>query len=164
MTILGIDPGSRTTGYGVVLKRPGGFDLVSAGVVRLDRIDDFNDRLLQLHEAVCALITEFSPACLSIERAFMGKNVASAFKLGAARAACIISAKRASIPVFEYTAREVKMGIAGSGAAEKADVQKAVRWLLRLPQSGRLQADAADAIAIAMHHGNCARFDRPGAR
>jgi len=146
--ILGIDPGSQVTGYGIVelvgaLTRP-----VAWGGIRTK--GEHTDRLKQIFEAVGDLVTEHAPDEIAIERVFVSRNADSALKLGQARAAALCATFDRDIPIHEYAAREVKKAIAGTGAADKEQVQQMVRVLLGL--RGIMQPDAADALAIAICH------------
>lgn len=146
--ILGIDPGSQVTGYGIVelvgaLTRP-----VVWGGIRTR--GEHRDRLRQIFEAVGKLVAEHSPDEIAIERVFVSRNADSALKLGQARAAALCATFDRDIPVHEYAAREVKKAVAGTGAADKEQVQQMVRVLLGL--RGLMQPDAADALAIAICH------------
>ena len=113
--------------------------------------NDFNDRLRQIHESIGEVIERLRPDQLAIERVFVARNAASALKLGAARSAAICASFAHALPIHEYTPREVKLAITGRGAADKGQIQHMVKALLSL--KGDLQADAADALAIAMCHG-----------
>jgi crossover junction endodeoxyribonuclease RuvC len=146
--ILGIDPGSQVTGYGVVefvgaLTRP-----VAWGGIRTE--GDHSERLRQIFKGLTALISEHKPDEIAIERVFMHRNADSALKLGQARAAAICATFDREIPIFEYAPREIKKAVVGNGAAEKAQVEYMVKVLLGL--RGIMQADAADALAIAICH------------
>ncbi|ADZ91217.1 crossover junction endodeoxyribonuclease RuvC [Marinomonas mediterranea] len=149
--ILAIDPGSRITGYGVIDSKNGKTTYVSSGCVRLPDAN-LAVRLRVIFESVSELISQFSPSEFAIEEVFMAKNASSALKLGQARGAAIVSAGVADLPVYEYAARRVKQSIAGNGNADKAQIQAMVQLLLKLPSPP--QADAADALAIAMCHAN----------
>lgn len=147
--ILGIDPGSRTTGFGVVLVA-GGFERyidcgrISAGSGALP------NRLKLIHEGIQQLIREHSPHVLAIESVFLNRNADSALKLGQARGAAIAAAAVLNVPVVEYTPATIKQAIVGKGNADKAQVQYMVQVLLKLP--GAPSTDAADALACALCH------------
>ncbi|HEX7036435.1 MAG TPA: crossover junction endodeoxyribonuclease RuvC [Pseudomonadales bacterium] len=153
--ILGIDPGSRVTGYGVVEVGAGGSRYVGSGCIR-PRAGTFVERLGEIYLGVEALIREFRPDEMAIEEVFLASNPASALKLGQARGAAIAAAVAGRLPVTEYAARTVKLAVVGTGRATKDQVQHMVRVLLKL--SGNPAADAADALAIAICHVNTARF------
>lgn len=147
--ILGIDPGSRATGYGVIDERANGAVLVACGCIRTD-METFPDRLKQIYDGVHRVVVEFAPDELAIEQVFMHKNADSALKLGQARGSAICGALAAGLPVYEYAARQVKQALVGKGSAEKGQVQHMVKILLGM--SGTLQADAADALGVALCH------------
>ncbi len=152
MIILGVDPGLRKTGYGIIEKEGDKYRFVDAGIIRLNNILDIHDRLLKLHNEIERIILTFKPACMSLEKVFLGKNVRSAFMIGEARAVCIIVAKRFDIPIYEYATRSVKQGLTGFGASGKESVKHMVKLLLGV--KGDLKDDASDALALAIFHGN----------
>jgi len=152
VVILGIDPGLRKTGFGIVKKIGQTYKLISAGTIILDKTSNPHERLLKLFHEIEKLIKEHRPQCMSLERAFVGKNVKSAFMIGEARAVCIIAGKKADIPVYEYPTRSVKQGITGFGGAEKSSVKHMVKIILNI--KGNISDDASDALALAIFHGN----------
>ncbi|RLM23069.1 crossover junction endodeoxyribonuclease RuvC [Brenneria alni] len=147
--ILGIDPGSRVTGYGIIRQHGRRLTYLGSGCIRTV-VDDLPTRLKLIYSGVSEIITQFHPDCFAIEQVFMAKNPDSALKLGQARGAAIVAAVNRDLPVFEYAARLVKQTVVGTGAADKKQVQHMVRSLLKLSASP--QADAADALAIAITH------------
>ncbi|KMV70236.1 crossover junction endodeoxyribonuclease RuvC [Rosenbergiella epipactidis] len=147
--ILGIDPGSRVTGYGVIRQVGRQLTYLGSGCIRTNT-PALPERLRLIYAGVSEIITQFSPDYFAIEQVFMAKNADSALKLGQARGAAIVAAVNQTLPVFEYAARQVKQTVTGTGAADKAQVQHMVRTLLKLPANP--QADAADALAIAITH------------
>jgi len=147
--ILGIDPGSRITGYGIIRQTGRQLSYLGSGCIRTV-VDDMPGRLKLIYAGVSEIITQFQPDFFAIESVFMAKNADSALKLGQARGAAIVAAVNQELPVFEYAARQVKQTVVGTGAAEKAQVQHMVRSILKLPANP--QADAADALAIAITH------------
>ncbi|WP_045046980.1 crossover junction endodeoxyribonuclease RuvC [Rouxiella chamberiensis] len=147
--ILGIDPGSRITGYGIIRQQGRQLTYLGSGCIRTV-VDDMPGRLKLIYAGVSEIITQFHPDFFAIESVFMAKNPDSALKLGQARGAAIVAAVNQDLPVFEYAARQVKQTVVGTGAAEKSQVQHMVRSLLKLPANP--QADAADALAIAITH------------
>lgn len=149
MIILGIDPGSRITGFGVINAVGTRTDYVASGCIRI-RGDDLPARLNQVFAGVCEVIATYSPQEMAIEQVFMARNADSALKLGQARGVAIVAGAQASLPVFEYAARSVKQAVVGKGGADKVQVQHMVAHILKLP--GLPQADAADALAIALCH------------
>jgi len=149
--ILGIDPGSRKTGFGVIERIGGKVAYVTSGVIRVPE-GSLPERLKVIFDAVTQIIQQQSPDVVAIEQIFMAKNASSALKLGQARGAAITAAVVQDLPVYEYEARKVKQSVVGTGAADKAQVQHMVKALLRLP--GTPQEDAADALAVALCHAN----------
>lgn len=147
--ILGIDPGSRITGYGIIRQQGRQLTYLGSGCIRTV-VTDMPGRLKLIYAGVTEIITQFQPDFFAIESVFMAKNPDSALKLGQARGAAIVAAVNQDLPVFEYAARQVKQTVVGTGAAEKSQVQHMVRSLLKLPANP--QADAADALAIAITH------------
>ncbi|KLY26007.1 crossover junction endodeoxyribonuclease RuvC [Klebsiella oxytoca] len=147
--ILGIDPGSRVTGYGVIRQVGRQLSYLGSGCIRT-KVDDLPSRLKLIYAGVTEIITQFQPDYFAIEQVFMAKNADSALKLGQARGVAIVAATNQDLPVFEYAARQVKQTVVGIGSAEKSQVQHMVRTLLKLPANP--QADAADALAIAITH------------
>jgi crossover junction endodeoxyribonuclease RuvC len=147
--ILGLDPGSRITGYGVVDAGPSGVRYVASGCIRVGN-GALAGRLLDIHRHVTELVDTYTPVEIAIERVFMHRNADSALKLGQARGAALCGACHAGAAVFEYAPRAVKQTVTGTGAAEKGQVLHMVKALLAL--QGRLSADAADALAIAVCH------------
>lgn len=147
--ILGIDPGSRFTGFGLIDTRRGGAQYVESGIIRVDP-GPLDARLACIFSGVRELIAEFAPATVSIENVFMHRNAASALKLGQARGAAIVAAAVAGVPVAEYTPAEIKLSIVGHGRASKAQIEFMVGRLLGLATLPR--ADAADALAGALCH------------
>ena len=147
--ILGIDPGSRVTGYGVIRQVGRQLSYLGSGCIRT-KVDDLPSRLKLIYAGVTEIITQFEPDYFAIEQVFMAKNADSALKLGQARGVAIVAAVNQELPGFEYAARQVKQTVVGIGSAEKSQVQHMVRTLLKLPANP--QADAADALAIAMIH------------
>jgi len=149
--ILGVDPGSRITGFGLIrVGRGGQLEHVSHGVIVMDTDAGFPKRMLQLGTAFQELMQKYQPDSVAIEKIFLGKNADSAFKLGHARGVVMYEAARGGASVFEYATRLVKKGVTGDGGASKEQVQAVLQALLRLPKIDRL--DASDALAMACHH------------
>lgn len=147
--ILGIDPGSRVTGFGIIDNDGVTSRYVTSGCIRIDG-DDWGERLGTIFAELGEVIAEHQPHVFAIERVFMHRNADSALKLGQARGAAICSAVNRSIPMSEYSPREIKQAVTGKGGAAKEQVQHMVRVLLSL--SGTPQEDAADALAVALCH------------
>jgi len=151
--ILGIDPGSRFTGYGVVNYEGRGFTYLGSGCIKaLSQGEDLGSRLQTIFAGVSEIILQFQPDMFAIEQVFMAKNPDSALKLGQARGAAIVAATNNDLLIAEYSARQIKQAVVGTGAADKSQVQHMVKTILRLP--GTPQADAADALAVALCHAN----------
>lgn len=148
--ILGLDPGLRRTGWGVVTVEGARLAHVAHGVIRPDEAAPFAVRLLVLFEAIEAVIAAHAPDEAAVEETFVNTNAASTLKLGHARAACLIAPARAGLPVAEYAATVVKKAVVGTGAADKGQVGFMIRRLL--PTAGETTADAADALAVAIAH------------
>ena len=147
--ILGIDPGSRVTGYGVIRQVGRHLEYLGSGAIRTS-VEDMPTRLKRIYAGVTEIITQFQPDMFAIEQVFMAKNPDSALKLGQARGTAIVAAVNQDLPVFEYAARLVKQTVVGAGSADKVQVQEMVTRILQL--SAKPQADAADALAIAITH------------
>ena len=147
--IIGIDPGSRITGYGIINWVGNTLEYVDSGCIRI-KGDALAERLHQVYQGVTELITTYSPQYMAIEKVFMARNADSALKLGQARGVAIVAGANQGLPVSEYAARQVKLAVVGNGGADKAQVQHMVKALLNLSKTP--QADAADALAIALCH------------
>ncbi len=152
MRVLGIDPGSRITGYGLVEQQGSRLIHVDNGALFTDKAADFPGRLKVIFEGISTVISEYHPEVVAVEDIFFSTNVRSALKLGQARGAAIAAAVHAGLPVFEYTALQVKKAVVGEGKAAKEQVQKMLKALLGLPEIA--QADASDALAVAVCHIN----------
>ncbi len=150
--ILGIDPGSRKTGYGLVQKCGTKTRYIASGVIRMSAELTLPERLKEIFSAVSQIIAEYQPDEMAVEQVFMAKSAGSALKLGQARGAAIVAGVSHELSVFEYEARKVKQSVVGSGAADKVQVQHMVKTLLLLPRAP--QEDAADALAVALCHAN----------
>jgi crossover junction endodeoxyribonuclease RuvC len=149
--VIGIDPGTRLAGYAIVdVVAPGRFAYVECGVLDLRKDGDLGERLVELAAAFDELLAEFAPHELAIERAFHGLNAQSVLKLSEARGVLKLLALQAELGVHEYAPALVKRAVVGKGRATKAEVQQRVRMLCQLAKAP--QADAADALAIAICH------------
>lgn len=149
--ILGVDPGTATTGYGVVRRDRGSCAcLIYGGIVTSPR-EPMERRLLTIYERVRGLIQEFGPEALAIERQFFGRNTTNALAVGRTVGVVLLAAAQAEIPVLEYKPAEVKLAVVGYGNAEKEQVQFMVRQVLRLAEVPRPD-DAADALALCICH------------
>ncbi|NAW70423.1 crossover junction endodeoxyribonuclease RuvC [Vibrio sp. V27_P1S3P104] len=149
--ILGIDPGSRITGYGVIRQQGRHLIYLGSGCIRTSD-QALPLRLKQIYAGVSEIITQFQPDVFAIEQVFMARNADSALKLGQARGCAIVAAVNAELPVHEYAARLIKQAVVGTGGADKSQVQHMVQQILKLP--ARPQADAADALGVAICHAN----------
>ncbi|PPI88192.1 crossover junction endodeoxyribonuclease RuvC [Candidatus Pantoea edessiphila] len=145
--ILGIDPGSRCTGYGLISRNNSKIYYINSGYI-FTNTTELSISLKLIYNGLSKIIKDFSPDCFAIERIFMSKNAHSALKLGHARGAAIAAA--VNIPMFEYTANQVKKTVVGIGHAKKNQVQYMVKMLLKL--SANPSVDASDALAIAITH------------
>ena len=150
--ILGIDPGSRATGYGVIIKKGSQLDYVSCGVIRLGDKYAFNDRLKVIFDGLCEVIDKHKPTVAAVEDVFVAANPRTALKLGHARGVAVLAGLQNGLAVYDYTPRMVKQAVVGYGNADKQQVQQMVRVLLKLSSSP--SSDAADALAVAMCHAN----------
>jgi len=148
--ILGLDPGSRRAGFGVIRAHGNTLEYISSGIIHVDEKAAWPLRLNELFASVTSLLEKYQPDEVAIENVFMAKNASSALKLGQARGAMIVAATVRSLPVFEYEARKIKQSVVGTGAADKAQVQHMVKILLKLPAAPK--ADASDALAAAICH------------
>ncbi len=148
--ILGLDPGLRRTGWGVVAVQGARVSHVAHGVIVPDEKAPFADRLLTLFDGVCAVIEQHRPDEAAVEETFVNTNAQSTLKLGHARAAAMIAPARAGLIVAEYSAPVVKKAVVGTGSADKAQVAFMIARLL--PSAGSPTADAADALAVAIAH------------
>ncbi len=152
--ILGIDPGSRKTGFGLIETGGQGARYISSGIIRLPE-GSLPERLKVIFDSVSEIIAEHQPAQVAVEEVFFARDPRAALRLGQARGAAIVAAVSAGLPVAEYAARTVKQSVVGTGAASKEQVQHMVRQLLKLP--GLPAEDAADGLAVAMCHAHSLR-------
>lgn len=151
MIIIGIDPGTRITGYGIIEIVAGNYQVLDYGCIRPPATLKLSDRYLILFNAIEALLEKYEPTSLAVESQFMKENFQSAVKLGMARGIAIIAAKRRGLPVYEYAPTKAKLAVVGSGRASKTQVQGMVKLLLSLKELPTPE-DAADALAIAICH------------
>lgn len=147
--ILGIDPGSRVTGYGIVREKNRTLEYIDSGCIRTTN-GELSQRLLEIFNGICHLMDTFSPSEVAIEEVFMHENPSSALKLGHARGVAMVACASHRVKVSEYSAREVKQSLVGYGAAQKEQVKHMVMSLLMLNSAP--QSDAADALGIAICH------------
>jgi crossover junction endodeoxyribonuclease RuvC len=154
--ILGVDPGSVTTGFGVIDSDRGRLALVEQGAIHTRRGAELPERLVTIHDGLREVILRTQPAAIAVETPFAGKNVNSLIQLAHARGVILLAARTASLEVFEYAPRSVKSAVVGYGGAEKEQVAKMVRLLLPGCASLKLTPDASDALAIAICHAHTA--------
>lgn len=155
--ILGIDPGTARTGYGLVEhSRTGGLRLVVYGVIRTEPDRPMGERLLQMEEELLRLVHARPPASAGVEKLYFDRNVTTAMTVGQARGVVLLTLARNAIPVAEYTPLEVKQAVAGNGSADKKQMQSMVRLLLEMESEPRPD-DAADALAVAICHAHVRR-------
>jgi crossover junction endodeoxyribonuclease RuvC len=147
--VLGIDPGSQCTGFGVLDANGPRLTYVASGVIRTGH-GEFAERLCEIFRCVQMVVAQYRPQEIAIERVFVNRNPDSALKLGQARGAAICGTADSNAEVFEYATRQIKQAVVGSGSAEKGQVQLMMRSILRL--DGPMAADAADALAAAVCH------------
>jgi len=158
--ILGLDPGSRRTGFGVIECRGADYKHVAHGCIAVAGLE-LADRLRRIFEVLTELISEHGPGEIAVERVFVNRNVESALKLGQARGAALCAVPE-GVPVFEYAPRAIKLALVGSGAAEKAQVGHMIKTLLQLDE--KLSPDASDALAIAVCHAHTRRLHQLASR
>ncbi|MFS8639069.1 MAG: crossover junction endodeoxyribonuclease RuvC [Gemmatimonadota bacterium] len=152
MIVLGIDPGTATTGYGVVARGgDGAVSLVECGVIRTETSAELPQRLREIYDGIVEVIDRHSPDVVAVEGIFYGRNVRTTVVLGHARGAILLAATLRDLPVAEYSPAEIKNAIVGTGRATKEQVQYMVQRLLRLKSPPR-PADAADGVAVALTH------------
>lgn len=156
--ILGLDPGTAITGFGVVEGPEGGQGrLVEFGTIRTHARTPMPERLAEIHGAVRGLLAEVRPQAMAVEELFFSTNVSTALTVGQARGVMLLAAAQAGVPVFEYKPNEVKQTLTGYGGADKRQMQDMLRLLLGLAEAPRPD-DAADAVAVALTHLQLARY------
>ncbi len=151
MLTLGIDPGTATTGFGLIKEKKDRLAFVDHGIISTSKKDSSQDRLRKIYSELKNILIEFKPDAVAIERLFFGKNSKTAIAVGQARGIALLTAAELKIPIAEYTPLQVKMAITGYGKADKKQVQQMVKTLLRLDFIPKPD-DAADALAIAITH------------
>lgn len=150
MLILGIDPGTAITGYGLV-EQIDELRLIDAGAILTPAGTPLEERLLTIHQQLSGLISVYQPDAVAVEELFFSKNVRTAMSVGHARGVVLLAAAQAGLPIFHYKPSEIKVAVTGYGAAAKPQVQEMVRLLLGLEETPKPD-DVADAIAIAICH------------
>ena len=151
MIILGVDPGTLFTGYGIIKYANGEIDLIDAGVIKIPPTKELAPRLKIIYDGLDRLIKTNKPDEFAIETAFYGKNVQSAMKIGYARGVSLLAAEKNGLPSNEYSPREVKKSVVGNGAATKEQVQYMIRKLLAVKKT-KMKFDESDALAVAICH------------
>lgn len=159
MLILGIDPGTAITGYGVIAHEGNHLRRVTYGVVRTEANLPMPARLRQIHQEIVAIIDQYQPAVVAVEELFFNKNVRTALSVGQSRGVILLAAESAGLEIAEYTPLQVKQSVVGYGRAEKLQVQEMVRMLLCLTEIPKPD-DAADALAIAICHAHSRKLNR----
>jgi crossover junction endodeoxyribonuclease RuvC len=149
--ILGIDPGTAVMGYGLVLEKGSKMELISLGVVKMDKIDDHMLKLQRIFEKTVALIDNYKPDCLAIEAPFYGKNIQVMLKLGRAQGVCMAAALSRNVTITEYSPRKIKQSITGNGSATKEQVAAMLQTLLKFTETPDF-LDATDGLAVAVCH------------
>lgn len=149
--ILGLDPGTSVTGYGVILIRSAKIDLLQYGVIQLDKYESHELRLKKIFERVLALVDEFTPDEVALEAPFYGKNVQSMLKLGRAQGVAMSAALYREVPIVEYAPKKVKQSVTGNGNASKEQVARMLMTIFKLKEIPKL-LDATDALAVALCH------------
>ncbi len=157
MLILGIDPGTKITGYGIIKIGDDGFSAVDYGCIKPNPQMLLTDRYLFIYNGIEELLEKYKPEALAVETQFVKKNPQSAIKLGMARGIIIVAAKKRGVSVFEYAPTKAKLAVTGNGKSSKFEVQRMVQLLLKLSQIPTPE-DAADALSIAICHANSMRF------
>lgn len=150
--ILGIDPGSRITGYGLIKKEGSKLLFVDCGCIYTNDKESIPYRLQQIYMGITDIVRQYRPEQAGVEQVFMANNADSALKLGQARGAAIVACVNEGVEVHEYSARQAKQAVVGTGAAEKAQVQHMIKRLLSLPEAP--STDASDALGVAICHAN----------
>lgn len=160
MLVLGIDPGTATTGYGVVREHPNGdLEAVAYGVIKTAARTPMPDRLKKLYDELSALIAEHKPDAAAVETLFFGRNVTTAITVAQGRGVVLLALAEAGVTIREYKPAEIKQAIAGYGNADKLQVQEMIRQLLNLDEIPKPD-DAADGLGVAITDLNSSRFER----
>lgn len=157
--IIGIDPGTQITGYGIIKVVGNTYQAIDYGCIRPPARYKLTDRYLIIFNALEEIIDKHSPDALVVETQYVKKNVQSAIKLGMARGIAIVAAKKRGVSIFEYAPSKAKLAVVGNGSASKSQVQKMVQFLLRLSELPTPE-DAADALALAICHAHAAQYNR----
>jgi crossover junction endodeoxyribonuclease RuvC len=151
MIILGVDPGTNLTGFGIIKQKNNEFDLVANGLIKLPSGKSLSQKLVIIYDELVKLIRLYKPDEFSLETAFYGKNVQSAMKIGYARGAAILAAAHCEIPLSEYSPREIKKSVVGKGSASKEQVSFMIKAVLDIKEKN-MKYDESDALAVALCH------------
>lgn len=157
MIVLGVDPGSRVTGYGILEKKGNKISLIHSGDIRSSGKIPFYDRIYTIFQSMVKIMDDYHPQEMAIEDMFYAKNVQSSLKLGHARGAVLIAAVQCGLEIFEYSPLEIKKSVVGYGRASKEQVRSMVQMILKIKTE--LNLDTSDALATAICHMNWARFE-----
>lgn len=157
LIIMGIDPGIAILGYGLVEYKGNSFKVIDYGAITTAAGMPMSERLCIIHKQLNALIEQYKPEAFAIEELFFNKNIKTALTVGHARGVAVVVAANLGVPIFEYTPLQVKQAIAGYGRAEKKQMQQMVKLLLNLKEVPKPD-DVADALAVAICHGNSSNF------
>jgi crossover junction endodeoxyribonuclease RuvC len=160
MRVLGVDPGSAVTGFGIVEGAPGNFRYITSGTIRTRAGESMPQRLHTIHARLLSIVDAFLPTAISLERNFVARNVQSAFRIGEARAVAMLAAGQRSLPLFEYPPNQVKLAVAAFGHADKEQISQMIRRTLGLAADVELVSDATDALALAVCHLSRAKVPR----
>jgi crossover junction endodeoxyribonuclease RuvC len=157
MLVLGVDPGSRITGYGLLQKKDNVITCVASGSIESPGTAPFYDRIFRIFTSMVDIMEKYQPDEMAIEDVFFAKNVKSSLKLGHARGAALIAAVKCNVKIYEYTPLEIKQSVVGYGRATKDQIRNMVQMILNLPS--KLGPDTSDAIAAAICHLNWTRYE-----
>ncbi|MCK4596463.1 crossover junction endodeoxyribonuclease RuvC [bacterium] len=153
MIIMGVDPGSVVTGYGLIQEENAGWRAIQYGCIRTRGARAFPEKLEMIYSGLMKVISEHHPDVVVVERGFSGKNLRTALVMGQVLGVSLLVASRASLPVLEYSPREVKLAVTGFGSASKEQVQYMIEQLLKIEEAS-VAVDASDALAVALCHAN----------
>jgi len=151
MIILGVDPGTNLTGFGIIRQDGSNFFLINNGLIKLLPDKSLSEKLVVIYDELLKLIQLYKPDEFAIETAFYGKNVQSAMKIGYARGAAILAAAHCKVPMSEYSPREIKKSVVGKGAASKEQVSFMIKTILSVKEK-KMKFDESDALAVALCH------------
>lgn len=156
MRVIGVDPGSRTCGYGILESHNGKLKHIASGAITPPATHTLSKRLHHIYSSLNEVIQQFSPDLMSIEEMFFAKNANSAIKLGQARGVALLAAENSGIQIYEYSPTKVKLAVTGSGRAKKFEIMKMVSYILKIEEFEK--SDISDALAIALCHINISKI------